>query len=277
LPASTIIAIVTDTHIGGSTAIAPPKFTIHTGRKGETNTVTYNESQQWLYTCWLDFWDHIKQRAGIRGKYRKNRLIIFHLGDAMDGDHHHSTQLIPEPSDQINAAIDLLRVPLAMADRMYLTYGTDVHNGGAGAYEIALAAELGNAVRHDWFYSVDVDGVTFDLGHHGRAGKRDWTSSAAGYAVEIATEYIKDGMTPPRYILRGHNHTVDDSGQKVAYSRAIACPSWQLRTSFGNRVKGGRARADIGGLLLDTAQPDYMEFSRARYMAPADKRTYEVV
>jgi hypothetical protein len=30
------VAIIGDTHIGGTTAISPPEFEIHTGRKDET-------------------------------------------------------------------------------------------------------------------------------------------------------------------------------------------------------------------------------------------------
>lgn len=273
--ASTIISVISDTHIGSSMGVSPKKFTIHTAHPKEQHTAQYNEEQKWLLKCWEDYWDYIKQRAGIRGTYRKNRLIIIHLGDVVDGNHHSSTQLIPEPTDQINAATSLLHYPIInLADLAYLTYGTDAHNGGNGEHEIAFASEFGNKVVHGQYFSLDIDGVKFDIGHHGRAGRRDWTASAANYAVEIALEYVKLQMVPPHYILRGHNHVIDDSGAKLSYTRAIACPCWQKRTSFGHKVKSGQARSDIGGLLLDTSCPDYMEFTKARYMPPQEERVY---
>lgn len=94
-----------------------------------------------------------------------------------------------------------------------------------------------------------------DIAHHGRAGGRKWTSAAAGFAAEV-------GLRPPRYVLRGHNHRIDDSGEKLPFTRYISCPAWQLRTSFGWKV--GQARADIGGIIIDG---DGVRFEKARYYA----------
>jgi hypothetical protein len=265
--ASTIIAIVSDTHVGSSTAIAPPRFTVHSGRAGEKQTTLYNAYQKWLFACWIDYWEYVRSLAGIVGKTRKNRLVIFHLGDAVDGKHHRSVQTMEEIQDQLEAVCNLLRPLANMADGgMYLTYGTGAHNGGCAEMETTIGNELG--IHHDWEYSLDVDGLTFDLTHHGRAGRRDWTSSAAGLAVEVATDYISAGVKPPRYVLRGHNHKIDDSGQKLDYIRAISLPSWQLRTAYGHQVAANQRRSDIGGLILDTGDPDNPNFSRMRYQAP---------
>jgi hypothetical protein len=274
---STIIVCISDTHTGSTVGLAPSKFTLHTGRKHETQTATYNECQNWLLACWVDLWQFAKEKAGIRGKHRRNRLIVFCLGDLIDGDHHGSTQIMDEIEDQKEAFYTLFRPVVAMADKVYVTYGTDAHNGGAGKFEIEICNELGNTVRHDWYHSLDIDGVTFDLGHHGRAGTRDWSSSAAGYAVDVALDYFKMGMKPPQYILRGDRHRVDDSGRKVEYSRAITLPCWQLRSSFGHKVSSGKRWSDIGGIIIDTALPQYVDFERARYMAPEGERVYEKV
>lgn len=272
----TVIACIADTHIGSSTGLCPPKFTTHTGRKGETQTNNYNDYQKWLYACWQDFWTFVIEKAGIRRSRRDSRLFIFHLGDVVDGNHHASTQIIQDPADQMEAAVALLGPLAKLADRMFITYGTDVHNGGAGAYEIAIAGELGNNVRHADYFSLDVDGVRFDLAHHGRAGMRDWTSTAAGYAVDVALQYFSLGAKPPHYVLRAHNHRVDDSGARVEYARYISLPCWQLRTSFGHRVSAGMRRPNIGGVIIDTAAPEQPDFKRARYAMPKGGREYEV-
>jgi hypothetical protein len=265
--ASSIILAVSDTHVGSSTSLCPPKFTIHTDRADETQLVEYNEAQKWLHACFTDLVDYAKQLAGVRGKTRKHRLIFIHLGDVCDGLHHGSVQVMNEIPDQIEAACNLLRPIVALADDSYLTYGTGpAHTGEAAGNEISLARELG--MKHGWHWSLDIDGMVVDITHHGRAGQQDWTSAAPALAMAVAGDYIKDGKMPPRYVLRGHVHKVDDSGAKLPYSRAIVIPSWQLKTAHGHKAAPNQQRADIGGLILDTANPDNPDLSRIRYAAP---------
>ena len=261
----TIVAITSDTHIGGTTALCPPKFTVHTGRKDEVQQNQYNLCQKWLFECWVDYWQYVRSLAGIVGNTRKHRLIVIHLGDVIDSKHHASPQVMDDVEDQIEAACNLLRPIASMADSMYLTFGTGTHNGGCAEYERVIGRELG--INYDYEYTLDVDGVSMDIAHHGRAARRDWTSSAAGLAVEVATDYISEGLAPPKYILRGHNHHIDDSGNKLCYTRAISLPSWQLRTNFGHQAAANQRRSDIGALIIDTADPDNPNFSRMRYKA----------
>lgn len=261
-----IVAIISDTHTGGSTAIAPPKFTTHTGRKDETTTNTYNRIQEWLYACWMDFWEYTYHLAGIVGNTRKRRLIVIHLGDVIDGKHHNSVQVMEELGDQLDAACNLLRPVRNKADEMYLTYGTPAHNGGAAESEGMIGDEL--AIHHDWTYSLDIDGVVFDLAHHGWASRLGWTSSGAKLATAVASDYALEGKPRPRYVLRGHNHVIDDSGDKVPGTRAISLPSWQLRTAFGWRVASNSKRSEIGGLIINTEFPDFPIMAKMRYTAP---------
>lgn len=264
---STIVAVVSDTHVGSTTAIAPPKFTIHTGRKNEVQQVEYNAYQKWLYDCWKDFWSYVLQRAGIKGKTRKHRLIVFHLGDVVDGKHHDTPQIMNEVEDQIEASCNLLRPIVAQADSFYLTYGTGVHNGGAGELEMRIASELG--VNHDYEFTLNIDGVTFDIAHPGRAGRKEWSSVAASFAAEVAGEYRKAGLLPPRYVIRGHVHLIDDCGFKLAYTRYVSLPCWQLRTFYGHQVAPNKKWPDIGGLVFDTADPENIDFSHSRYPIPS--------
>lgn len=262
---STIVAVITDTHVGGSTAIAPPKFTIHTGRRDETQIVEYSRQQEWLYTAFQDFVTVAKESAGIRGKHHRNRLILLHLGDVVDGLHHNSVQVMNEAGDQIEAACNLLRPLVAMADGgTWITYGTGAHNGGAAEHEVTIARELG--AHHGFEFALDIDGQGFDITHHGRAGAKDWTGSAAALAVEVARDYQKDGKPAPRFILRGHMHRVDDTGWKLEDTRAVMLPCWQLRTVHGYKVAANQKRAHIGGMIINTADPDNPRL--LRYVAP---------
>ena len=68
MTAKTITVIFCDTHIGGTTALAPPKFALHVSRCNETNIESANIAQQWLWSNWLDFWRYVYTLTGIRGR-----------------------------------------------------------------------------------------------------------------------------------------------------------------------------------------------------------------
>ena len=259
-----IIAIVSDTHTGSTVGLAPPKFTIHTGRRDEVQQTTYNAYQKWLFECWKDFWTTTLKMAGVRGKTRDHRLFIFHLGDACDGQHHNTPQIMPEMQDQVDAFCTLLRPLVARADGVWLTYGTGAHNGGGAEVEMGIGEALG--IHHDYEFSLNIDGVVFDIAHPGRAARREWTSAAAGIASEVASDYRRDGKRPPRFVLRGHAHTIDDSGLKIGDTRAIMVPCWQLRTFYGHQIAANKKRPDVGGVIIDTEQPDNPRI--IRYNAP---------
>lgn len=151
LTASTIIVALSDTHVGSTTAIAPPKFEVHSGRDGdnETNITEANRYQKLLYSWWIDFWRYAAELAGVRGKTRKRRLILLHLGDCIDGLHHHTPQVMIETADQIKAAFDLLRPAVELADGgTWITYGTGAHVGQVAESEVTLARMLGERVHH---------------------------------------------------------------------------------------------------------------------------------
>lgn len=256
--ASTLTVIVGDTHIGGTTALALPEFTTDEGQ-----TVKASDAQKWIYEKWLDFWQAVRERAGIRGKTRKHRLVVVHMGDAVDGLHHATVQALPNLEDQENMACELLRPLAAMADGGYYQIrGTEAHAGQAAQSEVRIARELG-AKACEWELDLEIDGVLMNFTHHGRAGRQDWTSSAANQAAGLCLARAGDAQPIPRLAFRAHAHTLDDSGEKLEYTRLIVCPAWQLKTAFAHKVAAGK-RSDIGGLVVEG---DAVDFTRARYHA----------
>jgi hypothetical protein len=269
----TITAIVSDSHIGGITSLSLHTWECDTGEVHEdgtpiTQTYTATLAQDWIYESWLDFWGHVEKLCG-----RKHRLIAIHLGDIVEGNHHHTVQAMPNVGDQCGMAIELLRPIANLCSRTHgelrFIRGTEAHSGEGAQSEAGIAAALG--CKCTWEGIYDIDGTIIDVAHHGRAGRRVWTSAAASMAVEAIQDAVTDRppRVPPRYVFRGHNHIVDDSGDKIHGTRAIALPAWTLRNGFGYRAAAGK-RSDVGGVII---LPDgSLDLSRLRFFAAPGQR-----
>ena len=264
--AKTILAIISDTHIGSSTALAPPEFTIHNQNTDEEQTVHHNRLQSWLWNNWVDYWDYVKLLAGWTSKRRrKHRIVIVHLGDIIDGNHHGTLQIIQDVADQVVVAIDILQPIVDMSDAFFGVLGTGVHgsNEESSIYKNIGANEYGQNIM------LEVDGKLHDFAHHGRTGGRPWTSGAVSIGVEVMLDCGQQGLPYPDYIWRGHKHNIDDSGDRLDGTRVICLPSWQLKTEFGHRVVPNKTRSDIGGYIVAGGLVDN---SRSRYKGQPDER-----
>ena len=270
---SAIVAIISDTHVGGLTALSLHEWECDTGQEDDdgkpiTQTYTATLAQDWIYQCWFDFWRYVWKLADNR-----NRIVAIHLGDIVEGNHHHTVQAMPNMGDQCAMAIEIMRPIANMCSKtggaLYFIRGTEAHAGEGAQSEVGIAKALGAPCS--WENIFDVDGTIIDVAHHGRAGRRDWTSTAAGMAVEAIQDAVTDHppRPAPRYVFRGHNHLIDDSGEKNPVTRAIAMPAWTLRGAFGYRAAAGK-RSDIGGVII---LPDgSLDLSKVRYWAAPGQR-----
>lgn len=259
----TVLAVISDTHVGSSTALAPLEFNVHTRSDFETQVTKANKLQKWLYECWTDYWEYVFHLA------KKRRLIVVHCGDLVDGVHHGSLQVMNEVSDQADAFLELMLPIVAKSDYFFGILGTGPsHAGMDNSTEAQLYKELG-ATEFGQTLTLNIDGKIHDFAHHGRAGSRPWTSSAANLATEVVVDYASQGLPLPNFIWRGHNHRIDDSGNKLPGTRAISLPSWQLKTSFGYRVAANTVRSDIGGYVVVDG---LIDDSRSRYLGQPDQR-----
>ena len=262
-----VIAVIGDTHIGSSTALSPLRFTIHNRATLEEQALYANRLQGWLYECWVDYWNYVYHLCG-KGKKGK-RLIVIHLGDVIDGNHHGSNQLVQEVEDQVEIALDLLEPIRNKANAFIGILGTmPFHAGQDHVTESEIYKKL-DADYIEQALTLDIDGMLIDLAHHGRVGTRPWTSGAAALGAEVMLDYAQEGKPLPHFILRGDRHKFDDSGAKFQHTRVIQCPSWQLKTAYGWRVSSNTVRSDIGGIIINDG---ILDLSRSRYMGQPDGR-----
>ena len=267
----TVTLVFGDTHIGGSTALALNEYCYETGEYVNDEPVTIpfvaSRSQNWLYDCFQEMWKYTKKLAG-----KKHRIVCVHVGDVVDGNHHHTVQAIPILEAQEDMAVEILKPLVNGSDAFHIFRGTEAHAGEIAQSESRIAKELG--VPCWWEETLDIDGVLCAFQHHGSVGRRPWTSSAASMAIKARNTALEMKNPVPRYLFYGHNHIVDDSGEKVMGTRAVALSAWQLRTAYGYKVSPG-TRSDIGGaIILPNGE---LDLSRLRYMGAAvQKRIIKV-
>lgn len=138
--------------------------------------------------------------------------------------------------------------------------GTESHVGNAAAREEALAQDIGadpirnqkgEVVSYSWWHArPKINGVRFDLAHHGRMGGLAWTKYNAANKLAISTmlKYQEAGEKPPHLAIRSHKHTFADSGNNYP-TRALFTGAWQLMTAFGYKVVPD-VLAEIGGYII---------------------------
>jgi hypothetical protein len=246
----TVLALVSDLHTNSTIGLCPPYVELDDG-----GSYRASATQKWLWRNWQDYWQRVaKARAG-------KRLYIIVNGDAADGDHHDTPQIITRnPATQRKIAGQVLEVGTSLTqsgDRLFFVRGTESHVGKSGWLEEELGEDLraerdtDTGAASSWHLRMEVEGVALDIAHHGKLGARPWTRANAVNALAAATimEHAERGEKPPQLVIRAHRHKTADSYDNYHVCRAIQMPAWQLMTAFSHKVATG-SLADIGGLIV---------------------------
>ena len=248
-----VLAVVSDVHAGGTTAVCPPEITLDDGGK-----YTASKAQCWLWECWHDYWRQVEaKRRTLNAK-----LVVLFNGDAVEGQHHKTTQIMSgNPNAQAAAWNEIIRPVLALKPaHIVMTRGTSAHVGESACGEERIADGLRRDKRPIvsdpatgaaslWHWYADIHGVRIDATHHGRIGQREHTraSQIVLYAHDVHLSYTKRGELPPHLAFRGHNHKFADSFD-ACQPRVIGTGAWQLGTGHVHKVQPDSI-ADIGGAI----------------------------
>lgn len=244
----TITVVLGDTHIGSDVGLGLLKWVISGATPEEDKPYEASIVTKWLNQKWISAWDYIKTLASIKGKYRKHRIVTIVGGDIVEGQHHLNNQCLTNPADQISLASEIFTQVANLSDGgVFAVRGTPAHAGTTYEYERQVVQNCGFKQYENELH-LDIDGLIVWSYHHGRAGARPWSSSAVSVAVESRLYAQAIGQAPPDYVFTGHHHRIDDSGIKSP-TRAITCPSWQLRTTYGNKVASNSLN-DIGLMIV---------------------------
>lgn len=265
----TVIAVISDLHVGGRTSICPMKWNSLDGDPHRASP-----AQRIIHRQWINCAEQV--RDCLTETKERKRLVLVINGDVIDGDHHDSHQLITRiKQEQINMASDLIDEWVRVAgydpdrdDCIYLVRGTDAHEKGDSLEQIGKDIDGVIPFRKpssedssDGRYSHNllrktVNGVYFRLTHHGLStGRLPWTSEDS-IRRKLKAMYFDclDRKKPiPNYVIGAHIHQY-----RIAYYYGrnqsmcgVTSPSWQMRTHHGNRVAALDDHNDIGMIWFD--------------------------
>ena len=267
-----VVVIAGDLHCGSTVGLCPPDGL----ELDDGGHYVCSPAQLWLWERWEKAWSKVKRRT--RGK---NRFHLILNGDLIDGDHHRTSQIASVLTGiHFRCAMECLEVPLSLKpSSVHVNRGTPSHVGRSGEVEEGIARVLrgeGWPVVKDpdtgqfssYRRRLDIDGVRFDIAHHGRMGRRAHTTRgyASLYSFDIWAEQMLEAQRamnssdnpleafnerrPPDIAVRSHNHRYVDSGHDYrGLTRVIAAPAWQLATEYVHRI-AAESLADIGLVMI---------------------------
>ena len=131
-----VLGVASDIHCGSTVGLlGPDGIELDDGGSYMPSPV-----QRWLWDCWTAGWEHVAKIV----KREKAEFGFVSNGDATDGNHHGTTQIIsPAEGAHIKAATECFRVPLAMNPKwVWIVRGTEAHVGKGGGLEEGMAVAM---------------------------------------------------------------------------------------------------------------------------------------
>jgi hypothetical protein len=232
----TLIVCLSDMHSGSSVSVFPDveKYNFNPERNHQPT-----RNQKRMY-------EHFVRCAAQAKLLRKGkRMIVVHNGDAIEGWHHRTNQvltIIPEEQKQLH--IFLMRRFLREAgfdpvrDKLVYIKGTEVHTGETEE-EIAFTLHAEYLQAHD-FVNLGVNGRKIWFTHQGANSQDGHTEgdSLRNWLKRIYWNQVNRRRVVPDMVVMGHFH-------KPAYNayiqrrddgfhtlRGMILPSWQMKTRY---------------------------------------------
>jgi hypothetical protein len=267
-PQRTIIAIPSDQHCGSQVGLIPDT----PWNLSEGGTYWPSPGQKLIYKQWMEGWDTVKSLRG-----RGDRVIVVNDGDAVDGNHRGSIELVTSSVEEqerihiecMDQAMQHIGFSKKKNDALIYVAGTYAHVMKGGMSEERIARDLdsytvpavspgqpggsdGRFLRHH--LRLSVNGVLLDISHHGAGASYSPANENNTLFNKIKAVYwqsVENDLEIPRYWVRAHNHQF----LTAMYSRTrgtvegFICPSLQLKTHYGHRVANLKL-ASIGMLII---------------------------
>lgn len=244
-----VIVVLGDLHCGSTVALCPPDFQITDGGKH-----TLNAAQEWIWEQWLAF------NAWLEVSLAGRSYVLVVNGDAGEGVHHHTKQLVSlETCDHCAMAVNVLRPLADGATETLMVRGTETHVGASD--ESGIGAQLGarqdtstgRFAADEW--ELTMNGVRVAFRHHMVTSKRKYLE-ASGLGIELGNQQLERARTGgdiPQVICAAHRHRFGLYSD--AFGMMVVGAPWQLSTQYAHKVVPG-ATPTVGAYLLDFGGKD---------------------
>lgn len=241
---TTQLIMVGDMHINSTVALCAPNVELDDG-----GTYHLSRTQRWLWSCWRDFCEEVRQLPG--------RKILCINGDLGELDtKRRSVQLITANKATILKTVQNTIEPLVeLVDSLIVIRGTQAHEGKGAWLEETIANDYDHTVRHDgtasWYHMRTViEGTRHDISHHASMTGNPWgrSNSANNLAHKIVFAYANDLCQPaPDIAHRAHNHTIAESSGFITHVQYG--PAWTTATEYAYRAGYENTLAHVGGIV----------------------------
>lgn len=260
---SYVVAVFGDTHCGSMLGLCPPRVRLDDGGNYEPSKM-----QRWLWERFHHYAAQIKALV----KQENARLLCVSMGDAVEGDHHGTTQIISRNLEAQNfvlhATFDVFRK--LEPDAWFVIRGTEAHVGPSAAHEESLGRWLNAQQEPDnhtwswWDLNLELNGYLFNFKHHGSVGGMPHTKGNAprARAMTIAENALLLGHRVPDAAFRAHAHTFVDTHDELAV-RLVQTLPWQFKTAHGWKVATDKIM-QVGGHAL-IVRPDGWDIKHFKY------------
>ena len=255
----TFIVVLSDMHSGGSTALFPNRFWQSTTTE-HNHTPTRRQKQ--MYRHFVDCMEYARENR--EGK----RLIVIHDGDAIEGYHHNTTQVITSnKKEQAELHIELMDTFLRHTkwskqdgDQLYYVSGTETHTGDV---EHGIAKDL-SAERNPYGgrifdrLELKINNRLLWFVHHGksRGDGANEGNALRNWLRDVYWDCAKSRRQPPDFVCTGHTHTPAYNTYVIPHENGyhtmhgLICPSWQEKTRYAYKV-APLNKNEIGAVYLE--------------------------
>lgn len=270
------IALCSDTHAGGTTALMPPSYTTTEGQ-----TIQANRVQSYLWDCWLDWCGQVKALR-TAGAY----VYGVHVGDVTEGNHHDTVQILTvDEHDHVSVGVEVMQQFVQHCSLFAQVRGTETHVGASSRLETqvckslsAYAIDRPDNDPHGWTHQIlrrTIAGVVLNAAHHIGGGMTRRVTAIEG-AVKMHLEQCGElGDQRADYLVRAHKHRKGDTGFTYD-TRGMVLPAWQFPTSYVHRLSPGEPPM-IGGIIIRIYADNSHDARLVPYPFIREDRVYRVV
>ena len=246
----TLLVSLSDMHSGSTRALFPQFMQF------EHTNYSPTDKQKRIYKHWLEC------AKWVADHRRNKKLIIVHNGDAIEGIHHQTFELVSAKwDDHVEVHLELMDKFLRTCgygegDELHYVSGTEAHTADK---EREIAEDLGASYQHD--LKLKINGRKVWYTHHGAHPGYGYTKGD-GYRNWLKTLYWSnkhDNREVPDIVISSHFHKPIYNTFVYDYStiHGLVLPSWQMKTRYAYRVAPFQQN-EIGMSFIDITEFGYI-------------------